>query len=192
MGIAGVRRHGEDVARGTLRRGANGVTYEGVLEARATGKYDAHTLLGNCADTSAGTQQIWAVALIEAPSQGMILPPVGRQLLVAGSVGDFDLNFFFFPETAPSFTVAGHCQEPIRFEGYGGMFNEAPYLFLPQSRAPGDFLPFNDTRWTTQNGLRLVAPPAGGYLEYEDTSDVMPALGVVESTWQVQMGRGAP
>lgn len=187
MGIAGVHRSGRDVANGTLTR--DGSTYHGTMRAHTWGDMDAHTLVGDCVDHQEGTQEIYAVAIIE-PARAL-LPTDSVRL--GSTPGDIDLIFYFFPETAPVFSARGRCQEPVVFEGYGNGpdANEAPDPLLPQYRPRGEFLPFNDSRWTTQNGLRLHAPPAGANLLYEEYGDWLPEQ-QVRSWWTVNMTRGMP
>jgi hypothetical protein len=190
MGLAGVTRAGRDSAVGILTLDATGYTYHGTLAARASGTMEARSLLGNCSDSSNATQEIYAVAHIERPSPGFL----ATDSVAFGTV-DFDLNFFFFPNTAPEVNFPGDCQGTVGFDGYGplfgsgGEYNEAPYDWLPQTRAPGEFIPFNDSRWTSQNGLLIHAPAAGGSLVYLERSDMRPAE-QVESIWIVRVNRG--
>ncbi|MDX1439119.1 MAG: hypothetical protein R3284_04375 [Rubricoccaceae bacterium] len=187
LGLSNVVRTGDDRASGRITR--DGDTYRGRLAARATGSMDTGSGLFKCADYSDGSQEIYAVAHIE-PATGLALSPRG-EVLHRGSLGEFDLTFYFFPETAPVFAVRPTCQSTIGFEGYtrNPYGNAAPYPWLPQERSSGEFVPFNDTKWTTQIGLRLHVPPAGGELEYEDERDHNPELGSV-STWSIYMSRG--
>jgi len=192
MGLAGVHRIGRDSASGILSLDEYGNTYRGTLTARAKGTMDARSLLGNCSDASNATQQIYAVAYIERPGTAF-LP---TDSLGSGSDGDFDLNFFFFPETAPIFEGGTpRCQGVVGFDGYGplfgsgGEYNEAPYPWLPQTRPPGEFIPFNDSRWSSQNGLLLHAPPAGETIIYLERSQVFPEQ-QVDSRWVVKIARG--
>ncbi len=185
MGMAGVQRQGADVAEGTLAR--DGDVYSGVLTVRAYGSMNMRSVLGNCSDNSRAMQEILAVAHIEEPSTGY----TAGQTAIGGDPAAFDLTFYFFPVTAPMFLVMPTCQTVIGFEGYGtGAYdNEAPYPWLPQVQPRGEFIPLNDTRWSTQNGLRLHAPVAGGEVGYRDESDTVPSEQVF-STWTIYMSRG--
>jgi hypothetical protein len=168
LGLPSVTRRGYDEAVGTLTRrapivdarGIRTVVYQGEMDATAVGMFDAP----GCSDGSQGTQKLWAIAEVREPARALS----ASDTLLTGTAGEFELVFYFLPNEAPEFTVGpGACQGMLRFEGYGGRGgNSAPYAWLPQQRDPGDFLPFNDTRWTTQNGLDVVAPPAGGHLSY--------------------------
>jgi hypothetical protein len=160
LGIPGATKRGFDFASGILRW--NGTTYQGTLNSFAMGRSSFNTAIGGCSDFSHGTQTIFAVAHPE-PISGLL--PVDT--ILVGQRGLEDLVFHFFPENPPQFEDGpGDCQGMLRFEGYGPTDNQAPYSWLPQVRPPGDFLPFNDTRWTTQNGLLSYAPYAGEWLAY--------------------------
>jgi hypothetical protein len=193
LGIAGVRRRGVDEAYGMLTWNEATGTYEGVLNAVATGSYQAQTALGNCGDVSAGHQSIYAVGHVE-PWQGQpsYLAP-WRDSVVVGRFGPEAIVFYFFPASQPQFgpTTSGRCQQPIRFEGYGpgANANQAPYPWLPQTRRAGWFLPLNDTRWTTQNGLIVRMPPPHEWVNYWDLTQVLPQQGVV-SRWNVTVVHG--
>lgn len=191
MGIAGVRRRGVDQAFGTLTWNEVTGTFEGVLRAGASGSFQATTAIGNCGDRSAGEQQIYAVGHVELRGQTQPSYLPRRDSLVMGRFGPEDIVFYFFPETRPVFSVTPRCQEPIRFEGYGpgANANQAPYEWLPQRRAIGHFLPFNDTRWTTQNGLRVRMPPEHDWVNYWDLSQVLPQQGV-NSRWDITVVHG--
>jgi hypothetical protein len=185
MGMAGVQREGVDIAQGTLTR--DGDVYRGVLTARAYGSMNMRSVLGNCSDNSRATQEILAVAHIEEPSRGFTT----GQTALGGTAPAFDLTFYFFPVSAPMFILMPTCQTVIGFEGYGtGPYdNQAPYPWLPQVQPRGEFIPLNDTRWTTQNGLLLHAPMAGGEIGYSDNSDTVPSEQVF-SEWVIYMSRG--
>jgi hypothetical protein len=185
LGIAGVRRRGTDRARNELTW--DGTTYTGVLRADTNGRFHARTLLGGCSDYVTGEQEIYAVGHPEFATT-TFLP---TDSLISGVYGTEDLILYFFPETPPVMTPVPRCQEAIRFEGYGlgPNDNQAPYPWLPQTRAPAYFLPFNDTRWTTQNGLRVHLPPAGEEVTYWDKSQVLPGQGV-NSRWLIAVVRG--
>jgi hypothetical protein len=191
MGIAGVLRAGVDQASGMLTWNEASGTFEGVLSAFAGGSYQATTFAGNCGDQSAGEQRIYAVGHVEAwQGQPAYLAP-RRDSLVTGRFGPEAIVFYFFPESAPQFTAitTGRCQGPIRFEGYGGGANPAPHPWLPQRRAAGWFLPFNDTRWTTQNGLIVRMPPENEWVRYWDKTQVLRAEGV-DSPWDITVVHG--
>jgi hypothetical protein len=52
----------------------------------------------------------------------------------------------------------------------------------------GSYAPFNDTRWSTPDGLRIHLPEVGGLI-YEDISMVLARSGV-DSRWRVEVDRG--
>jgi hypothetical protein len=192
MGIMGVSRRGTDQAHGMLTWNEANGTYEGVLSADANGSFRGNLGIGPpCVDRSAGEQQIYAVGRVE-PWQGQpaYLAP-WRDSVVVGQFGPEAIVFYFFPDTPPVFTVNPSCQEPIRFEGYGtgANDNQAPYSWLPQHRSAALFLPFNDTRWTTQNGLVVRMPPENQWINYWDLTQVLPAEGVV-SRWDITVVHG--
>ena len=191
MGIAGVRRRGVDQAHGMLTWNETNGTFEGVLSADANGSFSGNAGIGRpCVDRSAGEQQIYAVGHVQAwQGQPSYLAP-WRDSVVVGRFGPEAIVFYFFPESPPVFTVTGRCQEAIRFEGYGLVADQpAPYPWLPQVRQVGYFLPFNDTRWTTQNGLIVRMPPENSWVNYWDLTQVLPQEGV-NSRWDITVVHG--
>ena len=78
-----------------------------------------------------------------------------QQLLAIGQpdVLGQTVSLRFYPASPPSLST-GSCTAAIPFPGGG-----------PDLQAAGTFLPFNDTRWTTQNGF-VIDVPATGLLEY--------------------------
>jgi hypothetical protein len=76
----------------------------------------------------------------------------GTQKLLAIGTPDAvgrTVSLRFYPASPPSLST-GSCTVPIPFPGGG-----------PDLQPAGSFLPFNDTRWTTQIGFQLDVPQTG-------------------------------
>lgn len=98
-----------------------------------------------------------------------------QQLLAIGTPDALDqtVSLRFYPASAPSLST-GSCTIAIPFPGGG-----------QDAQPAGSFLPFNDTRWTTQNGLRIDVPSTGT-LQYGIPSP--PGL-KGSSTWDIEVER---
>jgi hypothetical protein len=98
-----------------------------------------------------------------------------QQLLAIGTPDALDqtVSLRFYPASAPSLST-GSCTVAIPFPGGG-----------PDHQPAGSFLPFNDTRWTTQNGLQIDVPSTGT-LAYSIPS---PAGLRGSSTWDIDVER---
>jgi hypothetical protein len=164
-------------------------TYTGILNAYARGRMNSVIPGLVCHDTSSATQRIYAVAHVEPPSMS------AQVNLRRGNLGDFDLEFVFFPETSPAYNIEGDCQGrgeynagEIGFDGYGPG-NTPSDSWLPRVRRPGAYIPFNHTFWNLSPveghpRLRLPVPAAGGEVEYQWVEQQS-----VVSDWTVVMRR---
>lgn len=151
-------RTGTDEATGTLARQPDG-TYAGAMFGETEGTYDGTSFIGECHDHSSGTQLLYVVARPE-PRPGAVDPSIYR--LVSGTFGNRGLRLSFYPAAAPTSKSGPFplCQPTIPFAGGG-----------PDGRPPGDYLPFNDTRWSQPNmGYGIFLPQGPDPLSYKDLS----------------------
>jgi len=150
-------RIGTDGASGTLARQPDG-TYAGALHASSEGTYDGTSFVGECHDHSSGTQILWVVGRL-GRRNGAIDPAINQ--LVSGQFGTRTLHMSFYPASIPTSSSGGFplCQPVIPFAGGG-----------PDGRPPGNYLPFNDTRWSQPDKGYVVDLPQDDALSYKDLS----------------------
>lgn len=147
--------------------------------AEGTGKDEAHGFLARLDDgTYRGTLDAKVSGSFEGAAVGADCSDTfsGTQQVLAIGTPDAlgqTLSVRFYPASGPSLST-GSCTTAIPFPGGG-----------PDLQPAGSFLPFNDTRWTTQNGFEIDVPPSGT-LQYGIPS---PAGLRGSSTWDVVVER---
>lgn len=179
-GLGGAaHHHGLDmvVRDVTLVRQADG-RYEGEMLVTSYGYFSGVFLGERCTGRWSGRQSLLVVG---RPRPGSGIDP-STEVNVEGVPGGDDLLLAFYPASVPSgtgfesFTVSdpSTCVQTIGFDGGG-----------PDNQPPGEYLPFNDSRWTTPDLGYLVHLPLSGTLLYDDEHQVQPELGI-NSVWIVQ------
>ncbi len=173
---ARAHRNGTERAAGLLTRYADD-TYRGMMVGHIDTTTDLTLALplagGECHAPTNTTQRLWVVG-VQAPG-GSLLP--GRDVLVSGTTSYEDLVLSFYPLGGAS--RIGACDAAIPYTG--------PRL-VDGKAIVGPYAPFNDTRWTLKDGIRIHLPDVGGSLIYEDETYVLPATGV-DSSWRIEADR---
>ena len=145
--IMTLARIGTDSVEGTLTHHDDGTyrgTVSGETEGTADGTFQTPLAGSECHDHQSGTQMLYVVGTFEL---GMPAPDPSLYSLVGGSYAEEKLNLAFYPASEP-FGNSTLCQPFIPFPGGG-----------PHGQQAGNYLPFNDTRWSTPDvGYSIFLP----------------------------------